>query len=71
MIKSTRFRWGGQLAKMEEGRSSFKILKYKPIEKRGPSAERRNVLESNLRKCILKYEIREFWLRKGIIGGPL
>ena len=41
MIKSTRFRWGGQLAKMEEGRSSFKILKYKPIEKRHLGRPRR------------------------------
>ena len=62
---------GGHVAIMEEVMLAFKMLMCKSTGKRGPSAERRNVLESNLRKCILKYEIREFWLRKGIIGGPL
>ena len=34
MIKSRRLRWSGHEARMEEGRSSFKILTGKPIGKR-------------------------------------
>ena len=34
VIKSRRLRWAGHVARMEEGRSAFKILTGKPIEKR-------------------------------------
>ena len=34
VIKSTRLRWAGHVSRMEEGRSSFKILTGKPIGKR-------------------------------------
>ena len=34
VIKSRRLRWGGHVARMEEGRSAFKILTGKPIGKR-------------------------------------
>ena len=34
MIKSTRLRWAGHVARMEEGRSAFKILTGKPTGKR-------------------------------------
>ena len=30
MIKSRRLRWAGHVARMEEGRSAFKILTSKP-----------------------------------------
>ena len=33
MIKSQRFRWAGHVARMEEGRSAFKILNCKPTGK--------------------------------------
>ena len=33
-IKSRRLRWGGHIARMEEGRSPFKILTGKPTGKR-------------------------------------
>ena len=33
MIKSRRFRWAGHVARMEEGRSAFKILSGKPQER--------------------------------------
>ena len=33
MIKSRRLRWAGHVARMEEGRSAFKILKGKPTGK--------------------------------------
>ena len=34
MIKSRRLRWGENVARMEEGRSSFKMLTGKPTGKR-------------------------------------
>ena len=34
MIKSRRLRWAGHVARMEEGRSTFKILTGKPTGKR-------------------------------------
>ena len=34
VVKSRRIRWTGHIARMEEGRSSFKILTGKPTEKR-------------------------------------
>ena len=33
-IKFSRLRWAGHVARMEEGRSAFKILTGKPTEKR-------------------------------------
>ena len=33
-IKSSRLRWAGHVARMEEGRSAFKILTGKPTGKR-------------------------------------
>ena len=33
VIKSSRLRWAGHVARMEEGRSAFKILTGKPTEK--------------------------------------
>ena len=34
VIKSRRLRWAGHVARMEEGRSTFKILTGKPTGKR-------------------------------------
>ena len=34
MIKSRRLRWAGYVARMEEGRSAFKILTGKPTGRR-------------------------------------
>ena len=34
VIKSRRLRWAGHVARMEEGRSDFKILTGKPTAKR-------------------------------------
>ena len=34
VIKFRRFRWAGHVARMEEGRSAFKILTGKPTGKR-------------------------------------
>ena len=35
VIKSRRLRWAGHVARMEEGRSDFKILTGKPIGSSG------------------------------------
>ena len=34
VVKSIRLRWAGHVARMEEGRSAFKILTGKPTGKR-------------------------------------
>ena len=48
MIKSRRLRWAGHVARMEEGRSAFKILTGKPTGKR-PSEMPRRRWEDNIR----------------------
>ena len=48
MIKSRRLRWTDHVARMEEGRSAFKILKSKPTEKK-PSGRPRRRWEDNIR----------------------
>ena len=47
MIKSRRLRWAGHVARMEEGRSSFKILTGKPTGKR-PLGRPRRRWEDNI-----------------------
>ena len=48
MIKSRRLRWAGHVAKMEEGRSAFKILTGKPSGKR-PLGRSRRRWKDNIR----------------------
>ena len=48
MIKSRRLRWVGHVARMEEGRSAFKILTDKPTGKRSLGRPRRR-WEDNIR----------------------
>ena len=48
MIKSRRLRWAGHVARMEEGRSAFKILTSKPTGKKILGRPRRR-LEDNIR----------------------
>ena len=48
VIKSRRLRWAGHVARMEEGRSIFKILTGKPIGKR-PLGWPRRRWEDNIR----------------------
>ena len=48
MIKSRRLRWAGHLARMEAGRSAFKILTGKPTGKR-PLGRPRRRWEDNIR----------------------
>ena len=49
MIKSRRLRWAGHVARMEEGRSAFKILTGKPTGKR-PLGRPRRRWEDNIRR---------------------
>ena len=48
MIKSRRLRWAGHVARMEEGRSAFKIVLGKPTGKRLLGRPRRR-WEDNIR----------------------
>ena len=48
VIKSRKLRWAGYLARMEEGRSAFKILTGKPKRKRPLGSPRRR-WEDNIR----------------------
>ena len=48
MIKSRGLRWAGHVARIEKGRTSFKILIGKPIGKR-PSGKPRRRWEENIR----------------------
>ena len=48
VIKSRRLRWAGHVARMEEGRSAFKMLIGKPTEKRPlgrPGVDGRTILK--------------------------
>ena len=51
MIKSKRLRWAGHVVRIEEGRSSFKILTGKPTGKR-PLGRPRRKGEENIRMDI-------------------
>ena len=48
VIKSRRLRWAGHVARMEEGRSAFKILTGKPTGNR-PLGRSRRRWEDNIR----------------------
>ena len=49
MIKSRRLIWAGHVAKMEEGRSAFNILRRTPTRNRHLERSRR-IWEDNIRK---------------------
>ena len=53
VIKSRRMRWAGHVARMEEGRSAFKIVTRKPTGKRPLwrlGVDGRTILEWTLNK---------------------
>ena len=56
MIKSRRLRWAGHVARMEEGKSAFKILTGKPTGKR-PLGRPRLRWEDNIRMYLEKIGI--------------
>ena len=73
MIKS-RLRWAGHVARMEEGRSAFKILTGKPIGKRPLGRSRRrweDNIRMNLEEMVSMLVIGFIRLRIGIVGEPL
>ena len=73
VIKSRRLRWAGHVARMEEGRSTFKILTGKPAGKK-PLGRPSRRWEDNIRmdlEEILMRGIEFIRLRIGIIGDPL
>ena len=67
VIKSRRLRWAGHVARMEEGRSAFKILTGKPTGKRPLRRPRRRWEDIRMDLRVIGL-IR---LRIGIIGEPL
>ena len=75
MIKSIRLRWAEHVARIEEGRNTFKILTGKPTGKR-PLGRPRRRWEDNIRMDLEKIEVSIrgiglIRLRIGIIGGSL
>ena len=71
MIKSKRLRWAAHVARMKEGRSTFKILTGKPTRKR-PLGRPRRRWEDNIRMYLESMRgIGLIPLRIGIIGEPL
>ena len=58
VIKSRRLRWAGHVAKMEEGRSAFKILIGKPTGKK-PLGKPRRRWEDNI-----KIDLKEIGINK-------
>ena len=56
MIKSRRLSWAGHVPRMEEGRSSFKILTGKPAGKR-PLGRPKGRWEENIRMYLEKIGI--------------
>ena len=58
VIKSRRLRWAGNVARMEKGRSAFKILTGKPTRKR-PLRRPRRRWEDNIRMDIKEIAWRQ------------
>jgi len=78
MIKSRRLRWAGHVARRGEGRSSFKILTGKPIEKKLSGRPRRG-WGDNIRIGIKEIDIytknwadltqdRDYWITLVIVA---
>ena len=57
VIKSRRLRWAGNVARMEEGRSAFKILTGKPTGKR-PLVRPKRRWEDNIRMDLEEIRIK-------------
>ena len=65
VIKSRRLRWAGHVARMEEGRSAFKILTGEPTGKR-PLGRPRRRREDNIRMDLEEIGISAgSWLNSG------
>ena len=74
MIKSRRLRWAGNVARMEESRSAFKILTGKPTGKRplGRPRRRWEDLEEicvNAGNWVDSAQDRDYW--KALVNAAL
>ena len=74
MIKSRRLRWTGHVARMEEGRSAFKILtaisaRKRPLGK--PSHRWEDNIIMDLKEIGINTRNWVIWLRIGIPGESL
>ena len=64
VIKSRRLRWAGHIARMEEGRSAFKILIGKPTGKRSlemPKRRREDNIRMDTRNWVDSAKDRDYW----------
>ena len=61
MIKSRRLRWAGHVARMEEGKSAFKILTGKPTGKI-PLGRPKRRWEDNIRMELEEIGINAGWI---------
>ena len=68
-IKYRRLRWAGHVARMEEGKSAFKILTGKPTGKR-PSRRWEDNIRMDIEEIGINAWIGLIRLRIGIIGEP-
>ena len=64
MVYLVRLRWAGHVARMEDGRSTFKILKGKPIDSK--MAQRYiedyiRMIDVNARNWIDSAQGRDYW----------
>ena len=74
MIKTRRLRWAGHVARMEDGRSAFRILSGKPTGKRPLGRSRHRWKDNNrmdLKEMGNNRGIGLIRLKIGIIGEPL
>ena len=60
MIKCRRLRWADHVARMEEGRSAFKILTGTPAGGRCLGRPRRR-WEDNIRNWVVSTQDRNYW----------
>ena len=69
VIKSRRLRWAGNVARMEEGRSAFKVLTGKPTGRRPLGRPRRRWegnIKTDLEEIGSMLGVGLIWLRTGI-----
>ena len=74
VITFRRLRWAGHVAKMEEGRSVFKIVTGKPTGKRPlgrPRCRWQDTIRMDLKEIGVNTRNWLVWLRIGIIGEPM
>ena len=70
-IKSRRLKWVGQVARMEEGRSAFKILASTPAGKR-PLGRPRRRWEDNIRMDLKEIGINtRNWVESALVSAAL